>query len=146
MVAPDQPRYTPAASGGFFDQLGANAEGLAKLAYATGEALAAPPGGYSFSPDLLVSIAKKWDDLANLFEGGLEDAQTIASTQGPGAEYASGGNAERIRGTGEALMATLVARRDYCWAQAEKFRAAAGSYGEAEARAKEDIEQQDGTL
>ena len=132
---------------GFFDQLGEHAEGLGKLAYATGEAMGAPSGGYSFSPDLLVSISKKWDDLADTFDSGLEDAQTIADTQGPGSEYASGGNAEKVRGTGEALKATLVARRDYCKAQAEKFRAAAGSYGEAEAQAGEDLEQQqDGSL
>ncbi|AXB46573.1 hypothetical protein [Amycolatopsis albispora] len=145
LTAPDRPPpYTPATSSGFLDPLAEAAANLGKVAYATGEAVHAPPGGYSFSPDLLVSISKKWQDLAKLFDDSLELAEQIETTQGPGADYASAGHAEKVRGTGGALWHMLIVRRDYCQVQAEKFLAAAGQYGEAETRAREELENQEG--
>ncbi|MGC7093817.1 hypothetical protein ACPZ19_04040 [Amycolatopsis lurida] len=147
MTTPDQsPQYTPSASGGFFDQIGETAGKLGKLAQATGASADAPSGGYSFEPDQLIDIARDWDDLALAYERDMEQARVIARTEGPGAEYASGDNARLVRESGEALLSSLQDRVAYCRSQAEKFRAAAGQYAEADASAGDQIGNQGGSL
>ncbi|MFI6024141.1 hypothetical protein [Amycolatopsis magusensis] len=51
-----------------------------------------------------------------------------------------------MRQSGEALLSALQNRIDYCRAQAEKFRTAAGQYAEADASAGEQIGNQGGSL
>ncbi|QFU94116.1 hypothetical protein [Amycolatopsis sp. YIM 10] len=147
MTTPDQPPgYTPPGSGGFLDQLGEAVGELGKLAQATGASAGAPSGGYSFEPDQLIDIAREWDDLADGYVEDMEHADILARVEGPGAEYASGDNAQLVRQSGEALLSALRDRVDYCRAQAEKFRSAAGQYAEAEASAGDEIGKQGGSL
>ena len=146
MTTPDQPQYTPPGNGAFWDQLGEAAGDLGKLAQATGASAGAPSGGYSFEPDQLIAIARDWDDLAEAYKTDMAQAYRLARAEGPGAEYASGDNAQLVRQSGEALLSALRGRVDYCKAQAEKFRAAAGQYAEAEASAGDQIGNQGGSL
>ncbi|MBN6036198.1 hypothetical protein [Amycolatopsis sp. 195334CR] len=146
MSAPDQPpAYTP-PGGGFLDQLGESVGQLGKLAHATGGAANAPAGGYSFEPEQLLEIAREWDELADGYMADMEHAEVLARVEGPGAEYASGDNAQLVCRSGEALLSALRGRVDYCRAQAEKFRAAAGQYAEAESSAGDQIGNQGGSL
>ncbi|WP_162788682.1 hypothetical protein [Amycolatopsis albispora] len=142
MTTPD----TPPGSGGFLDQLGDAVGDLGKLAHATGSSAGAPSGGYSFEPDQLNEIAREWDDLAEAYTGDILLAERLARVEGPGAEYASGDNALCVRQSGEALLSALWSRIEYCRSQAEKFRAAAGQYAEAEASAGDQIGNQGGSL
>ena len=147
MTTPDQPpQYTPPGNGAFWDQLGEAVGDLGKLAQATGASAAAPSGGYSFEPAELIDIARSWDELAAAYKTDMEDAEVLARTEGPGAEYASGDNAQLVRQSGETLLSALQARVDYCQVQAEKFRKAAGQYAEAEASAGDQIGDQGGSL
>ncbi|MGA6163480.1 hypothetical protein [Amycolatopsis magusensis] len=147
MTAPDQPlRYMPLGSGGFLDRVGDAVGDLGSLAYATGVSANAPSGGYSFEPDQLVGIARDWDDLAVAYERDMDKARQLMRAEGPGAEYASGDNAQFVRRSGEALLSALQNRVDYCRAQAGKFRTAAGQYAEADAGAEEQIGDQGGSL
>ncbi|AXB46705.1 PE domain-containing protein [Amycolatopsis albispora] len=144
MTTPDQsPQYTPPPRGGgggsWLDEISA-------WAAAAGEAAAAPAGGYSFEPDELISIAREWDDLAAGYERDIRYADQLCTVEGPGAEYASGDNAQLVRQSGQTLRSTLQERIDYCHAQAKKFRAAAGHYAEAEADAGAEIGKQGGSL
>ncbi|MGC7093832.1 hypothetical protein ACPZ19_04115 [Amycolatopsis lurida] len=142
MTAPDQ----PPGSGGFLDQLGEAAGELGNLAHATGASAVVPPGGYSFEPDQLIDIAQEWESLADAYEADILLAKRLTRVEGPGAEYASGDNAQVVRQSGEALVSALGDRVDYCRAQAEKFRSAAGQYAEAEASAGDEIGNQGGSL
>lgn len=87
-----------------------------------------------------------WDDLANEFNRDREMANTIARAQGPGLEYASQGNAEQVRTSGEALLETLAAREEYCRAMADRFRAALGKYAVGEDAHRTEINQAGGSL
>ncbi|QFU94131.1 hypothetical protein [Amycolatopsis sp. YIM 10] len=145
MTTPDQsPHYAPPTSGGdgggsWFDQ-------IADWAKAAETAASAPVGGYSFEPAELTSIAREWDDLAMAYERDTLQAKVLAQTQGPGAEYASGDNAQLVRQSGETLLTALNDRIDYCRSQAEKFRAAAGHYAQADTDAGAEIGNQGGSL
>ncbi len=66
--------------------------------------------------------------------------------EGPGIEYASAGNAEQIRTSGNALYETLTAREQYCRAMAAKLEAALGKYASAEDTAITETKQTGGSL
>jgi len=89
-------------------------------------------GGYEFDKAALKEIADEFDALASLYESSIQDAQVIARTEPPGLDFASGGNAQVFRSSGEALVKSLQARSEYCRNQAEKFRAALGKYAAAD--------------
>ncbi|MEV4148463.1 hypothetical protein AB0J40_32720 [Amycolatopsis sp. NPDC049691] len=88
----------------------------------------------------------EWNDLANEFRNDQRRAQILAQTQGPGLEYASEGNADRIRNSGRALLDTLESREDYCRAMARKFESALGKYATVEDVNSTQIKQTGGTL
>ncbi|MGK3207685.1 hypothetical protein [Amycolatopsis sp. MEPSY49] len=88
----------------------------------------------------------EWNDLANEFKLDQEYAVILARTQGPGTEYASGGNAERIQCSGDALLQTLSQREEYCRSMAAKFKAALGKYARAEDDQTTQIKQAGGSL
>ncbi|WP_328613557.1 hypothetical protein OHS18_33735 [Amycolatopsis sp. NBC_00355] len=106
------------------------------------------PGGTGFQYDVetLRELAREWNDLANEFADDRRQARTLASTRGPGLEYASGGNADQIRASGQALDTALQARVEYCRAMAAKFVAALGKYATAEETHTAEIKQTGGTL
>ncbi|PWV82621.1 hypothetical protein SAMN05421630_103400 [Prauserella marina] len=94
-----------------------------------------PDGGYAFTPDQLRSIADKWEALGLRFEKAKTEARQLTDAEGPGAEYASINNAERIRLSGLALSDALDKRMQYCQAMAKKFEAAIADYRQAEEQA-----------
>lgn len=102
--------------------------------------------GYAYSREQMESLARKWEQLAEDFREDIRYAKIIAAAEGPGAEYASIGNAEMIRASGEALIETLTERAEYCKAQAAKFQAALGRYAAIEDDAEHTIKQHGGSL
>jgi hypothetical protein len=105
---------------------------------------AAKGPGFAFTQEQLQSLSTKWEDLADGYRDGLVSAQVIASAEGPGAEYASGDNAQLVRGSGDALWETLKARERFCRDQAEKYRAASGAYAATDDDATADVTKQEG--
>lgn len=89
---------------------------------------------------------REWSDLANEFQDDLSRARLIATAEGPGLEYASGGNAELIRQSGSALTTTLYERAAFCRSMAAKFEAAMGKYATAEDRHSTEIKRAGGSL
>jgi hypothetical protein len=112
----------------------------------------APPstgsGGAGFKYDVatLRELMNDWNTMANEFQVDQARARTIATTQGPGMEYASEGNADHVRQSGVALLDTLVDREKYCRTMAAKFEAALGKYAKAEDTHSTDITQTGGSL
>ncbi len=102
--------------------------------------------GFAYDAATLRELAKDWDDMADEFREDRKQADRIARTQGPGTEYASQGNAEHVRASGQALLETLVAREEYCRAMASRFRAALGQYAAAEDAHRTEIDQAGGSL
>jgi hypothetical protein len=100
--------------------------------------------GFAFTQEQLQSLTTKWEDLADGFKDGQRKTRLIAEAEGPGAEYASGDNAQLVRESGDALWETLVARERFCRDQAEKFRAASDAYATAEDDATADVAKQEG--
>lgn len=102
--------------------------------------------GFSYDEATLHELMHDWNDLANEFADDLNAARIIATTEGPGLEYASGGNAELIRQSGSSLTTTLQERESYCRAMARKFEAALGKYASAEDSHATEIKQTGGSL
>jgi hypothetical protein len=102
--------------------------------------------GFQYDEATLHELVREWNDLANEFQDDREQARSIATTHGPGLEYASGGNADRIRASGDALDSTLQQRVEYCRAMAAKFVTALGKYATAEETQVTEIRQTGGTL
>ena len=113
-----------------------------------GSAGAAGAGGAGFEYDeaTLHELVREWNDLADEFRRDQEQAASIARTKGPGLEYASGGNAERIQQSGHALLTTLAAREEYCRTMAKKFNTALGKYADAEDAHATEIKQTGGSI
>ncbi|UOZ09537.1 hypothetical protein [Amycolatopsis sp. WQ 127309] len=102
--------------------------------------------GFQYDVETLRELAREWNDLANEFADDRQQARTLASTRGPGLEYASSGNADQIRASGQALDTALQARVEHCRAMAAKFVAALGKYATAEDAHTAEIKQIGGTL
>lgn len=102
--------------------------------------------GYAFTREQLTSIARKWDALADRFERCERYALVMVEVEGPGAEYASINNADKIRESGVALTETLHRRVSYCRSMAEKFRSALTSYDGAEGDTTTTVHRSTGSL
>ncbi|WP_410630077.1 hypothetical protein [Amycolatopsis sp. cmx-4-83] len=102
--------------------------------------------GFAYDAATLRELAKDWDDMADEFREDRRKANYLAAAQGPGLEYASQGNAERVRASGEALLETLAAREKHCRAMAAKFRAALGEYAAAEDAHRTEVNESKGSL
>ncbi|MEU8636669.1 hypothetical protein AB0C38_31245 [Amycolatopsis sp. NPDC048633] len=102
--------------------------------------------GFQYDEATLHELVREWSDLANEFQDDREQARSIATTHGPGLEYASTGNADRIRASGDALDSALEQRVEYCRAMAAKFVTALGKYATAEEAQVTEIKQTGGTL
>ncbi|MGW5716505.1 hypothetical protein ACWEVP_10105 [Amycolatopsis sp. NPDC003865] len=88
--------------------------------------------GFEYDETTLHELVREWRDLAGEFRIDAAQAETLARAQGPGLEYASTGNAELVRASGNALTDTLRQRAKYCDEMADKFVAALGKYANAE--------------
>jgi len=102
--------------------------------------------GFKYDRATLEQLAKDWNDMANEFSDDLVFATAIQRAKGPGLEYASGGNADMINASGNALYSTLMARKEYCRSMAAKFQAALGKYATTEETHTTDIKQTGGSL
>ncbi|WIX87340.1 hypothetical protein [Amycolatopsis sp. DG1A-15b] len=102
--------------------------------------------GFEYDEETLRELMHEWNDLAREFQEDREQARAIATTHGPGLEYASAGNAERIRASGDALDTALQQRAEYCRAMAEKFAKALGKYAATEESHASELKQTEGTL
>lgn len=89
-------------------------------------------GGFAYDEATLHELVKEWRDLAREFRADMSYAEKLRRAQGPGLEYASGGNADLVRASGDVLHETLKQRVHYCDAMAAKFVAALGKYANAE--------------
>ena len=103
-------------------------------------------GGFQYDEATLHELVRDWTDLAREFQEDREQARSIATTHGPGLEYASAGNADQIRASGDALDTALQQRVEYCRAMAAKFVTALGKYATAEEAQVTAIKQTGGTL
>ncbi|PXY32064.1 hypothetical protein [Prauserella muralis] len=102
--------------------------------------------GYAFTPAQLHTIAGEWETLAERYERARLRAQALIDAEGPGAEYASINNAEKVRESGRALSKALEERVAYCTTMAEKFTAALGAYSMAEDAAGERMRATGGSM
>jgi hypothetical protein len=88
--------------------------------------------GFQYDEATLHELVKEWRELAREFRADIAQAEKLGRARGPGLEYASGGNAELVRASGNVLTETLQQRANHCDAMADKFVAALGKYAEAE--------------
>ncbi|MDS0132537.1 MULTISPECIES: hypothetical protein [unclassified Amycolatopsis] len=102
--------------------------------------------GFAYDEETLRELMREWNDLADEFKHDQEQATTLTRVKGPGLEYASGGNAEKIHQSGEALLSTLAAREEYCRNMAAKFQTALGKYARTEDDHTTEIKQTGGSL
>ncbi|MEV4051680.1 hypothetical protein AB0J55_10875 [Amycolatopsis sp. NPDC049688] len=102
--------------------------------------------GFEYDEETLHELVREWNDLANEFSDDMSMARAIATAEGPGLEYASGGNAELIRASGAALISTLQDRESYCRAMAAKFQTALSKYAAAEGDHSTKINRSGGSL
>ncbi|MFG1639499.1 hypothetical protein ACGFMK_04365 [Amycolatopsis sp. NPDC049252] len=121
------PVYDP---GGNWQLPGPNGVPRAGFYGAAGSGVGGP--GFQYDEATLQELVREWRDLAAEFRTDLAHAEVLARAQGPGLEYASGGNAELIRSSGESLYSTLQQRIDYCETMANKYVTALGKYATAE--------------
>lgn len=103
-------------------------------------------GGFKYDEATLHDLAKQWQNMSEEFLIDLGHAEVLARTKGPGREYASGGNAELIRGSGEALSRTILERIRYCDAMAAKYIDALGKYATAEELHSTEIAEKSGGI
>jgi hypothetical protein len=99
-------------------------------------------GGFKYDEATLHELVKEWTDLAKEYATDRNEARMIAIAMPPGREYASEGNAEVTRESGEALLDALDKRRAYCENMADKYRTALGKYATAEDGATSAINRQ----
>lgn len=102
--------------------------------------------GFKYDRATLEQLARDWNEMANEFSEDQSRARIIASTRGPGLEYASGGNADKINKSGRALLETLIGREKYCRSMAAKFESALGKYATAEGTHSTEIKHAGGSL
>jgi hypothetical protein len=114
--------------------------------YGSTAGIGASGPGFKYDRATLEQLKTDWNDMANEFAEDRLRADVIGRTEGPGLEYASGGNAELVRSSGKALLATLTEREQYCRTMANKFRTALGNYASAEDTHSTKIKQTGGSL
>ena len=98
-------------------------EGLREIAGA-----AAARGSFSFDPDELQSLIRKWEDLADSYLASTRTAREMVTIEGPGLDFASEAHAEVANKSGASYAAYLQHNYDYCLKQAELFQAALDDY------------------
>jgi hypothetical protein len=98
-------------------------EGLREIAGA-----AAARGSFSFDPDELQSLIRKWEELAQSYDDSSVEAELMCRIKAPGDDFASKGHAAVANTSGNSYLAYLRHNRDYCNDQAQLFQAALNDY------------------
>jgi hypothetical protein len=102
--------------------------------------------GFKYDVATLRELMNDWNAMANEFQEDQMQARNIAVAEGPGLEYASGGNAKLVRASGGALLKTLKEREKCCRTIAARFEAALGKYATTEDAHTTEIKQTGGSL
>jgi hypothetical protein len=89
-------------------------------------------GSFSFDPDELRALIKKWQDLADSYHDSANSADSMATIQPPGHDFASASHASAANDSGASYIAYLTHNAQYCSQQAELFQAALNDYLEVE--------------
>jgi hypothetical protein len=98
-------------------------EGLREIASATQAS-----GSFSFDPDELQSLIKKWEDLADSYDASAENATTMGRITPPGGDFASEAHSKAANDSGKSYYQYLKKNAQYCSDQAQLFRAALNDY------------------
>lgn len=98
--------------------------------------------GFKYDAATLHELAHEWSDLAKEYKSDLNQADYLAKTKAPGAEYASGNNADLTQQSGAALMDALNQRIAYCEDMARKYMTALGEYATTDDHAATVVNQQ----
>ncbi|MBB4906570.1 PE domain-containing protein [Actinophytocola algeriensis] len=98
-------------------------EGLREIANA-----AQARGSFSFDPDELRSLIRKWQDLADSYADSISQAERMALIKPPGHDFASEAHASAANGSGASYLAYLTHNARYCDEQAHLFQAALNDY------------------
>lgn len=98
-------------------------EGLREIADA-----GAARGSFSFDPDELQSLIRKWKDLADSYAASKVQADSMNRIQPPGDDFASEAHAKAANTSGGSYLDYLQHNRDYCEKQARLFQAALNDY------------------
>lgn len=98
-------------------------EGLREIASAS-----QAQGSFSFDPDELQSLIKKWQALAESYDLSVAEADAMARVTPPGKDYASSSHAEAANRSGQSYIEYLAHNRQYCTDQADLFQNALNDY------------------
>lgn len=85
-------------------------------------------GTFSFDPDELQSLIKKWEDLADSYEQSALNADSVIRIKGPGDDFASKAHAKSANTSGQSYLDYLEHNRRYCLTQAQAFQSALNEY------------------
>ena len=114
----------------FYEAVGDSAAQVgAKLGAVAADSAAAVGGGrFAFEPDQIRAVITEWDSLIESYEADRRAANRLTQVQAPGNEYASRSMAEAANASGQKVVDSIVAQRDYCISQRDKFQAALNQY------------------
>jgi hypothetical protein len=98
-------------------------EGLREIANA-----AQSRGNFSFDPDELQSLIKKWLDLADDYGASIESADHMSRIKAPGNDFASEAHAKAANTSGSSYISYLRDNWQYCIDQAQAFQNALDDY------------------
>ncbi|TCP53666.1 hypothetical protein EV191_104235 [Tamaricihabitans halophyticus] len=100
-------------------------------------------GRFEYTEEQLRSIMRRWQGLANSYNADVQRAEPLRRIQGPGNEYVSARYALAANAAGQKVIDSLIERREYCQAQADKCAKALGEYTETEDQAAREMRRQD---
>lgn len=85
-------------------------------------------GSFSFDPDELQSLIRKWRELADDYADSVDKAERMATVQPPGNDFASEAQATAANDSGGSYLAYLRHNAQYCNDQADLFQTALNDY------------------
>ena len=98
-------------------------EGLREIASAS-----QANGSFSFDPDELRSLIKKWEYLADSYDASSDNATTMGRITPPGDDFASKAHSQAANDSGNSYYQYLKKNAQYCRDQAQLFQAALNDY------------------
>ncbi|MFC4858930.1 hypothetical protein [Actinophytocola glycyrrhizae] len=98
-------------------------EGLRTIANA-----AQAQGTFSFDPDDLRSLIKKWQELADSYENSIYRADSMTRIDPPGGDFASESYVKVAIASGNSYIEYLRHNQQYCSRQAQLFQDALDDY------------------
>lgn len=85
-------------------------------------------GSFSFDPDELRSLIRKWRELADDYADSVVRAESMATVIPPGNDFASEAHAVAANNSGGSYIAYLRRNAQYCNDQVDLFQAALDDY------------------